>query len=113
VAVKDLAPAACAPIAADRALCSLSTGINSVSTSPLAAKEEKMKGISVDGVIGKADMTSGLICRMALATASLPDNLSLIDIYLSPIFISIAPDGQTLAQMPQPLQCAKSKSALL
>ena len=50
-----------APMAALMELCSLSTGINSVSTSPFAAKEAKYWGISVDGVMGKAGNTSGLI----------------------------------------------------
>ena len=55
------APAADAPIAALIELCSLSTGINSVSTCPFATKEAKYCGISVDGVIGNAGNTSGLI----------------------------------------------------
>ena len=47
-----LAPAACAPIHALIALCSLSTATNSVSTLPFATKVEKYCGISVEGVIG-------------------------------------------------------------
>ena len=59
VAVIVLAPAASAPIAADIAECSLSTGINSVSISPFAIYVDTICGISVDGVIGKAGITSG------------------------------------------------------
>ena len=61
VAVSALAPAAEAPIVALMELCSLSTVINSVSTWPFATKEAKYCGISVDGVIGNAGNTSGLI----------------------------------------------------
>ena len=70
-------PAADAPIAADIELCSLSTGINSVSTCPFATNEAKYCGISVDGVIGNAGNTSGLICLKAIAIASFPDKRSL------------------------------------
>jgi hypothetical protein len=80
VAVIALAPAADAPMQADIALCSDSTATNSVSTSPLATYDEKYWGTSVDGVIGNAATTSGFICFMAIATASLPLNLSLIAI---------------------------------
>ena len=76
VAVRLLAPAASAPIAALMELCSLSTGMNSVSTCPFATKDAKYCGISVDGVIGNAGNTSGLICLRAIATASFPDNTS-------------------------------------
>ena len=65
VAVIVLAPAASAPIAADMAECSLSTGINSVSISPFAINVDTICGISVDGVIGNAGMTSGLTCLIA------------------------------------------------
>ena len=58
----------------------LSTVINSVSTCPFATKEAKYCGISVDGVIGKAGNTSGLICLSAIATASFPDKRSLLAI---------------------------------
>jgi hypothetical protein len=47
---------------------------------PLATYWEINCGISVDGVIGKAAITSGLTCLIAMETASLPDNLSLIAI---------------------------------
>ena len=65
VAVIVLAPAASAPIAADIAECSLSTGMNSVSTSPLAINVDTICGISVDGVIGNAGITSGFTWRIA------------------------------------------------
>ena len=65
VAVKTRQPAALAPIAALIALCSLSTGINSVSISPFEIYVETNCGISVEGVIGNAGMTSGLICLIA------------------------------------------------
>ena len=84
VAVIALAPAADAPIVADIALCSLSTATNSVSTSPFATNVEKYCGISVDGVIGNAATTSGLICFIAIAVASFPLNLSLILIIQHP-----------------------------
>ena len=42
----------------------------------------KNSGISVEGVIGNAATTSGLICFIAVAAASLPLNLSLILILL-------------------------------
>ena len=45
-------PAASAPMQVDMALCSLSTAMNSVSTSPLSTYVEKYWGISVDGVMG-------------------------------------------------------------
>ena len=47
---------------------------------PFAANDAKYCGISVDGVIGNAGNTSGLICLNAIATASLPDKRSLIAI---------------------------------
>ena len=103
VAVKVRAPAASEPIAALMELCSLSTGINSVSISPLEIILDTNWGISVEGVMGNAGITSGLICLMARATASLPDILSLIAIYL-PSFILIAPKGHAFTQIPQPLQ---------
>ena len=78
VAVIALAPAASAPTQALIALCSLSTATNSVSTAPLLTKVEKYCGISVDGVIGKAATTSGFICFIAVAAASLPLKRSLI-----------------------------------
>ena len=43
-------------------------------------KVDTICGISVDGVIGNAAITSGLICLIACATASLPDILSRIAI---------------------------------
>ena len=52
VAVIVLAPAASEPTQALMALCSLSTGINTVSTFPFETKEVKYCGISVEGVIG-------------------------------------------------------------
>ena len=52
-------PAASAPMQVDMALCSLSTAMNSVSTSPLSTYVEKYWGISVDGVMGYAPITSG------------------------------------------------------
>jgi hypothetical protein len=90
VAVIALAPAACAPMQVDIALCSDSTATNSVSTKPSATKEEKYMGISVDGVIGNAPTTSGFICLIAVAAASFPDSLSLIAIYFSSLIQSIA-----------------------
>ena len=104
VAVTARAPAADAPMHTDIALCSDSTGTNCVSTSPFAINWEKYSGISVDGVIGNAPQTSGLICLIAVATASLPDIRSLIANYFSSFTKSIASNGQTFAQMPQPLQ---------
>ncbi len=80
VAVRLLAPAASAPIAALIEECSLSTGINSVSISPFAIYVETICGISVEGVIGNAGKTSGLIWRIAYDTASFPDMRSLIAI---------------------------------
>ena len=80
-----LAPAASEPMQALMALCSLSTGMNSVSTCPLATKLVKYCGISVEGVIGYAGMTSGLIWRMAVATASFPDKRSLIPMLSYPL----------------------------
>ena len=77
VAVTARAPAASAPMQADMELCSDSTGTNSVFTSPLATYWAKYWGISVEGVMGKAAMTSGSICFMAKAMASLPESLSL------------------------------------
>ena len=65
VAVMVLAPAASAPIAADIAECSLSTGMNSVSTSPFDINVDTICGISVEGVIGNAGITSGFTCRIA------------------------------------------------
>ena len=59
VAVRLLAPAASAPIAALIDECSLSTGINSVSISPFAIYVDTICGISVEGVIGNAGITSG------------------------------------------------------
>ena len=64
-AVKVLAPAASDPIAALIAECSLSTGTNSVSISPIAKNVETICGISVDGVIGNAGITSGFTCLIA------------------------------------------------
>ena len=78
-----LAPAASAPIQALIALCSLSTATNSVSTKPLLTKLEKYCGISVEGVIGNAATTSGLICFIAIAEASLPLKRSRIPILIS------------------------------
>ena len=77
VAVTARAPAASAPMQADRELCSDSTGTNSVFTSPLATYWAKYWGISVEGVMGKAAITSGSICFMAKAMASLPERRSL------------------------------------
>ena len=48
------------------------------------ANDAKYCGISVDGVIGNAGNTSGLICLSAIATASFPDNRSLFAILLHP-----------------------------
>ena len=77
VAVMARAPAASAPMQADIELCSDSTGTNSVFTSPLATYWAKYWGISVEGVMGKAAITSGSICFMAKAMASLPERRSL------------------------------------
>ena len=77
VAVTARAPAASAPMQADMELCSDSTGTNSVLTSPSATYWAKYWGISVEGVMGKAAITSGSICFMAKAMASLPDKRSL------------------------------------
>jgi len=65
VAVSVLAPAASDPMLALIAECSLSTGINSVSISPFAMYVETICGISVDGVIGNAGITSGFTCLIA------------------------------------------------
>ena len=92
-------------------LCSLSTGINSVSISPFAIMVATNWGISVEGVIGNAGMTSGLICLIACATASLPD-IRVFNIYL-PSFIEIAVKGHAFTQIPQPLQWSRSKSVRL
>ena len=83
VAVKVLAPAASDPIVALIAECSLSTGTNSVSISPFAIYVETICGISVDGVIGNAGITSGLIWRIAKDTASFPDIRSFLAILSS------------------------------
>ena len=83
-AVMARAPAAEAPMQVDMAECSDSTAMNSVPTSPSATYCEKCSGISVEGVMGKAPTTSGLICFMARATAALPDKRSLI-ILLPPL----------------------------
>ena len=82
VAVSVLAPAASEPMAALMALCSLSTGTKTVSTLPSATKLEKYCGTSVEGVMGNAGITSGLIWRIAMAMASFPDKRSLIFILL-------------------------------
>ena len=108
VAVNVRAPAAEDPMAALMELCSLSTGINSVSISPFAIIVATNWGISVEGVIGNAGMTSGLICLIACATASLPD-IRVFNIYF-PSFIDIAVNGQAFTQMPHPLQWSRSKS---
>ena len=81
VAVILLAPAASAPTVALIEECSDSTGMNSVSISPLAIYVDTIWGISVEGVIGNAGMTSGLTWRIANATASFPDIRSFLDIY--------------------------------
>ena len=65
VAVKTRAPAAEAPMAALMALCSDSTRITSVSTSPLATNSANLCISSVCGVIGYADATSGRTCLRA------------------------------------------------
>ena len=65
VAVMALAPAAQAPMVALMELCSDSTGMNSVSISPFAIKVETICGISVEGVMGNAAMTSGFTCLIA------------------------------------------------
>ena len=65
VAVTALAPAAAAPMQVDMEECSLSTVTYSVSTLPSATYCAKYCGISVDGVMGKAAKTSGLIWRIA------------------------------------------------
>ena len=70
-------------IAALIAECSLSTGTNSVSISPFAIYVETICGISVDGVIGNAGITSGLIWRIAKDTASFPDIRSFLAILSS------------------------------
>ena len=84
VAVIARAPAADAPMHVDIAECSDSTGTNSVSTSPFAIYDAKYCGISVEGVIGNAPITSGLICFIAYATASLPLNLVFVPITFLP-----------------------------
>lgn len=71
------------PIAALIAECSLSTGTNSVSISPFAIYVETICGISVDGVIGNAGITSGSIWRIAKDTASFPDIRSFLAILSS------------------------------
>ena len=60
-----LAPAASEPMEADIALCSDSTGTKMVSIWPLATYWEINCGISVEGVMGNAGITSGFTCRMA------------------------------------------------
>ena len=72
VAVITLPPAADAPMQALIALCSLSTSIISVFTSPFDTKLVNLCIMSVAGVIGYAALTSGLTCLKALATASFP-----------------------------------------
>ena len=84
VAVTALQPAASAPRHAESDECSLSTQINSVSTLPSATYCAKYWGISVEGVMGNIANTSGLICLIAVAMASLPESLSLILISLPP-----------------------------
>ena len=65
VAVTARTPAASAPMQVDMDECSDSTVTYSVSTCPFATYCAKYCGISVEGVMGKAANTSGLICRMA------------------------------------------------
>ena len=77
VAVTARTPAAWAPIQVDMEECSDSTVTYSVSTRPLATYWAKYWGISVEGVMGKAAITSGSICFMAKAMASLPERRSL------------------------------------
>ena len=84
VAVSERAPAASAPIVALIDECSLSTGMNSVSICPFAIYVDTICGISVDGVIGKAGITSGFICLIAYATASFPDIRSLLAMIIFP-----------------------------
>src|SRR5574344_901065 len=72
VAVITRPPAALAPMQALIAECSDSTVTNSVSTWPLATKVEKSSTTCVDGVMGNAATTSGLIWRMACAQAPAP-----------------------------------------
>ena len=90
------APAASAPTQADMDECSDSTGTKTVSTCPSATYWAKYWGISVEGVMGKAAKTSGLIWRMAVAMASLPDRRSRLLIYSSSFPKEIASKGQTL-----------------
>ena len=72
-AVMTRAPEMEAPTQADIAECSLSTATYSESTLPFATKSAKRIGISVDGVMGYAATTSGLIWRIASAKARLPE----------------------------------------
>jgi hypothetical protein len=85
VAVIVLAPEAAAPTQALIALCSDSTGIVSVSTTPSATKRENAITISVWGVMGYAANTSGFIWRIAWATASFPVKANLSFIICPPL----------------------------
>ncbi len=79
-AVITLAPETDAARQALMAECSLSTVTRLVSTSPSATNSENFMGMSVDGVMGYAATTSGLICLMASATAQFPEVISFFGI---------------------------------
>ena len=96
------APASAAPIAADIAECSDSTLMISVSALPSATNDANFWMIGVCGVIGYTGTTSGLIWRIACATASPP--VSSCRAQFSSATISIAFTGQISAQISQPLQ---------
>ncbi len=74
VAFMTRPPAAAAATQAVMAECSLSTATKFVLTCPSATNLANVWTTSVDGVMGYAATTSGLICRMASATAMLPSS---------------------------------------
>src|SRR3989339_2144285 len=101
------APADAAPMHADIAECSDSTGIYSALTRPSAKNCANIITTSVAGVIGYAATTSGFICRMASAIASFPVFAATV-IYFTSFSKVIAFSGfvgHSYEQMPQPLQC--------
>ncbi len=111
-AVNVLAPVAAAARHAVRALCSDSTHMNSVSTSPLCTYSLNLSTIMVCGVIGYAATTSTSDCFTAYATASSPLSASTFCLATA-IFVSASPYSRTifmasrrhsLAHMPHPLQ---------
>ncbi|BAA29774.1 107aa long hypothetical protein [Pyrococcus horikoshii OT3] len=107
--MKVLTPAALAPTTAEIAECSLSTFMNSASSSPFATNSLIFSGTRVDGVIGNAAITLGFASLAAHAAASLAFITVLIGIkntpfHLTSLTISIAFVGHSFAHIPQPLQ---------